>query len=89
MKRNSQTDIYRLLAEEFSKTMENDSNAVINNIFQESIVLKGDSYPNRIEIPFSFKETLDDELTTNTNSVDDGLVTNEEHSNTIQSLISI
>ena len=89
MKRNSQTDIYRLLAEEFSKTMENDSNAVINNIFQESIVLKGDSYPNRIEIPFSFKETLDDELTTNTNSVDDGLVTNEEHSNTIQTLISI
>lgn len=92
MKRSSQTNIYRLLAEEFSKTMENDSNAVINNIFQESIALQGDSYPNRLEIPFSFKETLDDtsnEFNTNTTSGEEAFITNEDNSNTINSLISI
>lgn len=87
MKTSSQTDIYRLLAEEFTKSIENNPTNLMNNIFQERIVIQNeDNTPsNRIEIPFTFKDNQIDnssnEINTNANSVNSVDKTSTEENN--------
>ena len=86
MKTSSQTDIYRLLAEEFTKSIENNPTNLMNNIFQESIVIQNEDTPNnRIEISFTFKDNQIDsssnEINTNANSVNSVDKTSTEENN--------